>query len=254
MSLLQETRSIQSQFALFCRTGEKVDLPGTKPGRIEHYRKLIFNILLENLESAFPITHKFTNNSTWTTMVHRFFSSHDCQSYQVWQIAGEFCDFAIQENFSETYQIRCLNDLLKFEWEEMRIYNMEDVEVEAHSSEGAFLTDHIILHPEHKILHLQYPVHLYSPSKAMQRAGQYFVLLYRDQETGNVQFIDLSVWFAIVIEQISSQKIVLRDLISQAPAIFGSINLEHLTVETLNFLEELRKARFLLGFKKQHQL
>ena len=135
----------------------------------------------------------------------------------------------------------------------MRIYNMEDLTFETHNSEGAFLTDQIVFNPEHNILHLQFPVHLYNPAEANSKKGQYFALLYRDPGTGNVQFIDLSVWFAIVVEQITTQKLNLQDLITQAPTLFGNINLEHLKVETLNFLEEMRKQHFLLGFKRSHQ-
>lgn len=145
-----------------------------------------------------------------------------------------------------------LHDLLKFEWEEMYVYNMEDLDAEPYGSSGVFLTDQIVFHPEHKILPLRYPVHICDPLEAGSKAGRYFVLLYRDQQTGNVQFIDLSVWFAIVVEQISLPKITLQELIEQAQNLFGTINLEHLTVETLGFLEELYKRRFLLGFRKQN--
>lgn len=252
MSLSQETRSIQSQLARFCRDGKTIELPGVKAGRIGHYRRLIMAILFENLEAAFPITYKYTDNETWSAMVHKFFKDHNCQSYQVWSIAGEFCDHAIRENFAEIYKIPYLNDLLKFEWEEMCVYNMEDLEIESHGSTGAFLTDQIIFNPEHKIIPLQYPIHIFDPLEASSKMGRYFVLLYRDPQTGNVQFIDLSIWFAVMIEQINLQKATLQDLINQAPDLFGSLNLEHLTVETLNFLEELRKRRFLLGFRKQN--
>jgi hypothetical protein len=249
MSLLQETKEIQSKMALFCRTGSFVELPGLTPNRFHHYRRLVYNIIQENLDSSFPIAHEYIENAKWMDMVKTFFSVHNCQSYQVWQIPGEFYDYAVKHNFSEKYQIDYLNDLLKFEWEEMFVYNMEDVSTEDFNENGDLLSDVIVLNPEHKLLQLDYPVHLNDPKTAVEKKGNYFVLLYREQESGKVQFIDISVWYALVIEQLSLGTIKLIDLLNEAPKLFGDINLEELTTSTVGFLEDLKKRKFVLGFK-----
>lgn len=251
MSLLQETKNIQSQMALFCRTGRSVELPGLTPDRFHHYRRLIYNIVQENLESSFPIAFEYIAVEKWNSMVHHFFSEHNCQSYQVWQLAGEFYDFALSENFAVNYQIDYLNDLLKFEWEEMVVYNMEDVAADDYTESGDLLNDRLVLNPEYKLLQLQYPVHVLNPVMAAEQKGNYFVLVYREQSTGKVQFMDLSVWYALVIEQLAAQAVSVSDLIAEAPVLFGPINLNTLRETTLHFIETLRAKHFVLGFKKQ---
>ena len=250
MSLLQETKDIQSKLALFCRTGESIDLPALTPNRLHHYRRLVCNVILDNLESSFPIAYEYIEKEKWQGMVYDFFSQHNCKSYQVWQIAGEFCEYAIKEDFATKYQIEYLNDLLQFEWDEMVVYNMEDISPHNYSDTGDPLDNAMVLNPEHKLLQLHYPVHLHNPITAIEKKGNYFVLLYREPRTGKVQFVDLSLWYAIVIEQIGSQEIVLKDLLKEAPNLFGAINIEDLTKTTFAFIRELQARKFILGFKK----
>jgi uncharacterized protein len=250
MSLLQETKDIQSKMALFCRTSETIDLPGLTPNRLHHYRRLVYNIILDNLESSFPIAFEYIDKEKWEAMVFDFFSHHNCQSYQVWQIPGEFYEYANRQDFASKHQLDYINDLLKFEWEEMLVYNMEDITPENYSDDGDPLKDIMVLNPEHKLLQFQYPVHLHKPVIAGKKKGNYYVLLYREQLTGKVQFIDLSPWYALVIEQLGSQEITLKTLIDEAPNLFGDIDLEDLTETTYAFISELRARDFILGFKK----
>ncbi len=256
MSLLPETKNIQSEMALYCRTGNPVELPGTTPNRFHHYRRLVYNIIQENLESSFPIAFEFIEEEKWQHMLNDFFSKHNCQSYQVWQVAGEFYEYAVKNNFTEHYQIPFLNDLLKFEWEEMVVYNMEDVAPSKYKTRGDVLNDLLILNPEHKLFQLKYPVHLYKPTLAVEKAGSYFILLYREQETGKVQFVDLSVWFALVIEQLGTGDAVkcakekINNLLNEAPKLFGNIDLESFKKTTLEFIDDLKNKKFILGFKK----
>jgi hypothetical protein len=55
MKLLEETIRIQEAFGAYCRTGSEADMPGLTPGRIQHYRRLISNVVYDTLEKAFPI-------------------------------------------------------------------------------------------------------------------------------------------------------------------------------------------------------
>jgi hypothetical protein len=248
MSLLPETKLIQSNIALFCRTGNEIELPGVTPYRMHHYRRLVFNIIQDNLESSFPIAYKYIDSEKWMMMVNDFFSDHACQSYQVWQIAGEFFDYAVKENFAEKFKLDFLNDLLKFEWEEMLIYNMEDVLPKAFKANGDIVNDVLVINPEHSLLQLKYPIHIYNPIEAMEHIGNYFVLLFREQHTGKVQFMDISVWFALLIEQISKNGFSLKSLLSEAPEIFGNIDLTMLTKTTIEFINDLKSRNFVLGY------
>ena len=247
MSLLPETRTIQNKMAMYCRTGNEIELPGVTPNRFHHYRRLVFNIIQDNLESSFPIAYKYIDTGKWNSMLNEFFSEHKCRTYKVWQIAGEFYEYAVQENFAVKFQLPFLNDLLKFEWEEMVVYNMEDLSPKPFKKNGDIWNDLLILNPEHKLLQLHYPVHLYDPIIAQEKPGNYFVLLYREKETGSVQFMDLSVWFALVVEQLNKGELSLNTLINEAPAIFGEIDLKELTKTTFAFIDDLGNRHFILG-------
>jgi hypothetical protein len=166
----------------------------------------------------------------------------------VWQIAGEFYEYAVAENFAERFQLPFLNDLLKFEWEEMEVYNMEDISPKPYQIIGDPLNDLLIVHPEHKLLQLKYPVHLYNPVMAKEKTGNYFVLLYREHETGRVQFMDISVWFALVIEQLHIGNLTLKTLLNEAPQLFGDIDVKELTKTTLAFITDLKEKKFVLGY------
>lgn len=250
MSLLQsETKEVQSRMAMYCRTGEQVDLPGVAPNRLHHYRRLVYNIIQDNLESSYPIAFKYLKKEIWQEIVKSFFSQHPCQSYQVWQIPGEFYDYCLKSNMAGNYQLPFLNDLLRFEWEEMVIYNMEDKKFSDFKKEGDPLSDFIIINPEFQLLPLQYPVHLFNPLLANDKKGQYYVLLYRDLVTGSVKFMDVSVWFALVVEQLSKAEITLKELIQEAPKLFGNVNVEELTRTTLTFVKDLTNKGFVLGYK-----
>ncbi len=248
MSLLPETKTIQSAMAMYCRTGDEITLPGVTPNRIQNYRRLVFSVIEENIEAAFPIAFKYIDAEKWTVMLNDFFRNHKCQSYQVWQIAGEFYEYALAENFAEKFQLPFLNDLLKFEWEEMVIYNMEDISPKPYQIIGDTLNDLLIVNPEHKLLQLKYPIHLYNPVTAKEKMGNYFILLYREYETGRVQFIDISVWFALVIEQLHAGNLTLKTLLNEAPQLFGDIDIEELTKTTLAFITDLRDKKFVLGY------
>lgn len=182
-------------------------------------------------------------------MVSEFFSKHKCQSYQVWQIAGEFYDYAVKENFAEKYHIPYLNDLLQFEWEEMAVYNMEDRSPGPFTPAGDFLKDAMVLNPEHALLQLHYPIHRFNPLTALEKKGNYFVLLYREQASGRVQFLDLSPWCALLIEQLAAQNATVAGLLEEAPNVFGAIDPGDLKESTLVFLNELSRREFILGFK-----
>lgn len=250
MSLLPETRKIQSGMALYCRTGSETSIPGVTPNRFHHYRRLIFNVITEHLESSYPITVEYVPSQIWNEMLVEFFGNHACQSYQVWQIAGEFYQYALEANLKAKYNLVFLDDLLKFEWEELRLYNMEDIAYPAYNLQGNIITSPIVINPEHELLHLNFPVHKQTPHKSISNPGDYYILMYREKETGKIQFMEISVWHALMIEQFSQANVSLEKLLKEAPKIFGKIDVEELKMSSIHFLNHLKEKSFVLGYGK----
>lgn len=248
MNLLPDTYRIQQNFSKYCRTGKKTDLPGIPANRLKHYRRLVFNVIRDTLESAFPIACNNIPARKWDKMLQDFFSNHHCQSYQMWKLPLEFYTYAVEHSWEEVYALPYLNDLLSFEWAEMEVYNMEDVPVAPYQLDGNWLEDELVLNPEFRLLALAYPVHLIAPVKELiAKKGTYYVLVYRLPGSGEVQFIDLSPWLAFTVEQLA-QGNPLSALLAFAPSL-NLTDIPSLQKDTLVFLKQMQQQHFVMGFK-----
>lgn len=249
MSLLPDTHSIQSQLAKYCRDGVAVELPGSKAERLPQYRRLVFNIIQDNIESAYPIAYKYLDTEIWNELVYDFFSMHECQSYQVWKLPKEFMEFVVANNYQEKHQLPFLNDLLAFEWAEMDLYNTADIPYEYGDVNGDIFNGQIRFNPEHLIIPLKFPVHMAPPAKALELKDNYFVLLFREKESGKIQFVDLSVWYAFLVEQISLNEVTVSELLDYAPQLFGTIPLDELKTSTEQFIQSMIEKKFIAEIK-----
>ncbi len=250
MLLKTETYQHQSKLAKYCRDGKPVEIPGTTEGRLPTYRRLVYNVVKDSLESAYPIAFSFFEEETWEEMVYQFFSEHACQTPQVWKLPFEFYEFAVEKDFAGKYQVSFLNDLLYCEWLEIEIYMMKDIPYPAHRKEGDWFNDQIILNPEHKLIRLKYPVHLKNPKDISEdQKGDYFLLLFREEDTGKVQFINLSVLFTFLIEKIIEADKKLEEIILDVIYFFGVNDEQLLRTKIIEFLNNLKEKGFVAGFK-----
>lgn len=247
MNLLPETHNIQSKLAVYCRNGIQPVMDGITPNRLHHYHRLVTSIIEDNLSSSFPIAYENVTTEHWNEMVTDFFSEHACQSYQVWKLAGEFYEYVLDNKYAEKLQLPYLNDLLKFEWVEMEVYNREDIPYPTYNKEGNLLVEKIIINPEFELLALGYPIHLEKVITAQHKPGNYFVVLYREKDTGKVQFVDLSVWFAFVIEQLAISPITMNELLLMAKQLFANADMVVLKETTIKFIEEMYHKKLIIG-------
>ena len=250
MLLKTETYNQQNKFVKYCRNGKKVSILGAVPERLPHYRRLVFNVIKDTLETTFPIAFQYIDSKIWDEMVYTFFSIHKCNDPQVWRMPNEFVDFCEEENYSEKFTLPFLNDLLRFEWMEVEVYMMEDIEYPTNIYTTILLQSKIAVNPEHKIIKLEYPVHMEKPFDAINKKGNYFLLLFREKESGRVQFSNLSVLFAFLIENISIAEKTLEEILTDILYLFGINDLKMLQTKVFKFLEELKTQGFILGSLK----
>lgn len=251
MLLKTETYNQQSKLAQYCRTGIASDILEVKANRLPHYRRLVFNVVKDALETTFPIAFKFLQSEVWEEIVYNFFCLHNCQHTQVWRMPEEFYQFCRNESYTATYDLPYLNDLLYFEWLEAEMYVMEDLEYPNFSENTNWLKGKIAVNPEHKIIKLEYPVHFQIPDEAVKNKGNYFLLLYREKETGKVQFVNLSILFTFLVENIVLQEKTLEEIFNDILHIFGINNLDLLQKEAFKFLEDLLQRGFVLGILQE---
>ena len=248
--LHKDTYNQQSNLAHYCRTGELLPIKGLTDNRVHHYRRLVYNVIDDTLQSAFPLTVDLLSKEEWNGLVNTFFNSHECKSTSIWQMPFEFYQFVERSELELKSKYVLLEELLLFEWTEIEVYMMEDKTFPAARINGDWLNDSISFNPEFKLLQLNYPVHLKNPNEiSKDDAREHYVLIFRKPDTGKVQFIDLSFFFAWLIEKLNGSDETLNDLLTDAEKIF-LIEKEILLNNTLPFLEDLKQKQFILGFRK----
>jgi hypothetical protein len=109
--------------------------------------------------------------------------------------------------------------------------------------------DLLVLNPEHELVHLQYPVHLKEAKHITAKdKGDYFLVMFREPDSGDVQFMQLSPALAMMIELLEEKPMSVTAL---AMEICGELQLE-LTQDILNmtqlFTDQGLQNKLIAGF------
>jgi hypothetical protein len=239
----------QKKFAFYCRTGNYKRLSGTTPNRIKHYRNLVWNVIEDSLQTAFPLSYKLLGINEWNKLVQDFFSNHNCKAFQVWKMPVEFYAYFSSKDLSLKNKYPFLQNLLLFEWKEIEIFMLEDTLVEKFHSRGNVLIDDLILNPDYELLQLDYPVHIKRAGDiTTEDKGNYFLLIFRNPENFEVQFIDIGIPHVWLIEHIIQEKKSVYHLTKQASETFQT-NEKDLLQHFETFLKQMQEQKFILGFK-----
>lgn len=246
-----KTSTIEQQILLanYCRTGIKPEMIGVKEENLHHYRRLVFNIAQDTLETAYPITHSFLKKEQWDDLTYQFFAEHKCNTTQVWRMPLEFYNYCKEKNIKEQLLLPFFDDLLHFEWLELEVHTMDDIPYPSYNELGSWLHDEIAVNPEYKLAAFEYPVHTTAPSDDLEsKKGNYYFLIYREKESGNVQFMDLSMLHVFILENIR-EGMRLEKILIEANTLFQLNDLELLKNHAMIFMEDLKQRQFILGFK-----
>jgi uncharacterized protein len=249
---LSKTHHYQSALAGYCRTGKYEPIPGVRSRHVVHYRRLVYNVVEDMLQSAFPLTHHLLSKKEWTTLIDEFFSHHPCQSPQVWYMPKELYLYIAGHEHPLLIKYPFLKELLLFEWMETELFMMDDKPV-SYNSTGDLLSDWLILNPEHQLQYFQYPVHLKKAKQiTIADKGDNYLVMFRDPETGRVQFMNISPALVRMVELLKEAPMnmeTLTDRVGQelqvqiTPDVSGMIR---------QFLTEALKNRLIIGFKATH--
>ncbi|MGZ4099672.1 MAG: HvfC/BufC N-terminal domain-containing protein [Bacteroidia bacterium] len=247
--LKKDTHHQQSLLAGYCRDGiVPADLLEINKDNLHTYRRLCYNIAADVIETAYPITYSFLETEIWDKLVRGFYAEHKCQTPQVWRMPLEFYDYCLEKNLTEKLSIPFLNDLLYFEWLELDVHTMEDIEYPKTKLKGDWMNDRIAMNPEYRLIKLSYPVHTMAPTEGLaEKKGDYFLLIYREKESGNVQFIDLSMFYTYILENLING-VLLKDILVEANSIFQINDIKLLKDRSLEFIEDLKRRNFVVGF------
>lgn len=246
--LLNETIDIQNRVARYCKTGIEEDIPGVTKNRLHNYRRLIYNIVDDTMSTAFPITKEWLNSNEWDMLVSDFLANHPAQTPQVWKLPSEFYSFVKRNSYAERFNKEALNDLLFIEWVEIEVHTTPDITVSGYKRDGDLLGDKLVLNPHFRLIQLAYPVHNYHAAEASKNRGNWYLLIYRNQVTNAVHFMQLSQLYVFIIEQLTDNPLSVDDFVPLINIAFG-IDDESTLLDNLKpFVESLVAKTVILGY------
>lgn len=247
MPLKKETHKIQTKLANYCKTGLEVTIEGAKQERLHHYRRLTYNIIKGALATAYPIAKETLTESEWITMVDDYFANYKMKTPYIWKMPFEFYTYCMGRNYDLKFNRPYLEELLYFEWMEIELHTMEDMAIPIYKEKGDLLRDKLVVTPEHELLVFEYPVHKYKGDDLLDKEGNYFVLIFRKNNTGAVRFINLSSFFALTLETLIDENTTLESAIKTSSEAFG-IDENQAIQHGLVFANDLVAQGFVLGF------
>ncbi len=208
-----ETFSLQNELVMFCRTGTEEPVT-SKQENTFHYRRLVINLVRDILTKAFPLTKELFGKENWEKSVKHFFSTHKCQTSQIWKMPKEFCEFYSVNPLPFEHHCPFVSELLLFEWMELELFMMEDEEIFPFKKEGNREKDIFVSNPEIRIMPLSFPIHKKKITKITEvDKGQFFVVFVRHHETKKVKFHDINYPMAEMLIRMNDEPTSLINLI-----------------------------------------
>jgi len=250
MKLRNETAEIQELLGNYCKTGVEVEIPGITEGRVHHYRRLVYNVVKNTMNQAFPISVASMDDDEWDKLVHEFFSKHPSTSTQIWKLPYEFYQYHLSKGTANRLKKPYLNDLLYFEWAEIEIHTMPDKNIDSYTASGNPLSDILVLNLEYEIIQLEYPVHTHAVKGIELQKGSYFVLLYREQGTGHVKFLELSVLHAFILTRIFETGESIQSFKGEIAQLAQVESEKYLNDYLIGFVNNLIDRQMILGYRK----
>jgi len=250
--LLPETKDIQTKLGNYTRTGILPEIPGIHTGHVKHYRRLVFNVIKNNIFKAFPIAAKVIGKEQFTGMIDEFFRTHNAKTSQVWLLPGEFYEFAMANNWNTKFDMPWLTDLLLFEWIEIKVHTMPDGSRPNTQITGGILTTKLAINPDFELISLSYPVHILPVKKAASKKGVYYLLIFRNPDSGKVHFVNLSILHAILIKNLANNKETLDKILPKLAKKFNISDNFQLQSVIVSFIKDLLNQQFVLGFLQQN--
>lgn len=200
MSQLPKTQSFidtQYQFAAFLRDPDNQPMPhNIEPRRMAIYRELFYNNIEGFISNGFPVLRQIFSNEDWHSMIRDFMIKHHCKTPVFHEISREFLAYLEDERDNANDPV-FIQQLAHYEWVELALSVLDDVESENESITYHANQDSLALHFKTSRLAwpliYNYPVHQIGPDfqPNEQTSSPVHLLVYRS-ETDNITFLELN--------------------------------------------------------------
>lgn len=199
MTLAEQQRA----FAAHLRDPEHVPAPaGIEPRRMDIYRELFFNNLVDLLGGSFPVARRVLGNDRWRRLVREFYASHRAHTPYFLELPGEFVEWQAKRAARAADEPAFLPELLHYEWVELALAVREECLPDPVAAGGADPLDlPLAVSPLAWPLAYRWPVHRLGPDyqPAEPPMAPTFVVVYRDR-ADIVQFLEIGAETAGLLE------------------------------------------------------
>lgn len=237
---------MQSDLAAYCKDGKLRTIEGIREDRLHHYRRLVYNITADALESAYPITRTILTENHWSQMVDEFIAEHKAQHAQLYLMPGELLEFALEKRYAEKFDVPYLMDLLQFEWVEVLVHSMADCDESDVQPIEDVLNDILIVTPYHKILVLDFPVHQLKSANIYGLNEKSYHLVHREK-SGTVQYTLLNELTYHLINELTSTNKSLIEILSPLVGNMEINEKQNFLNGAIQFVQKLIEREIIIG-------
>ncbi len=235
MSQLQEVEKFWAQVCFD---------PNYQPeGRFKTYRELVYQGMADVLTSICPVAHAILSESEWRQIFWEFLQNSPPRSAILRQLPAEVSRFLREHDYGLKSRYPFLAELMEYEYLEVQVRF-------APESQNVIVPGLLQLNPAHVLRHYTWPVHYISEENCdpeILPRGDYFLLLWRDPQTLEVRFMEVSSLVAGLLEILSSGATEGREVLEQLAQTLEVESGEEFLNEGFALLENFHQKGILLS-------
>ena len=153
--------------------------PGLPARPVAIYGELLFNNVVEFLDTCFPLCQQTLGEVRWRRLARRFFRDWPSQTPWFREIPREFLSFLAAEDAALRLPA-WFHELAHYEWAELAV-DMMDCTIPTHQVDGDLMHSPVVTNPAQLNLSYQWPVHRIGPSYRPRRPQPTQLVVYRDR-------------------------------------------------------------------------
>jgi uncharacterized protein len=201
MSLAERQRA----FAAHLRDPDHVPAPAdVEPRRMQVYRELFFDNLVEFLGGTFPVARKILGPERWKRLVRDFYAHHRAHTPYFLELPREFMEW-IPARGAREGEPAFLSELAHYEWVELALAVSEEEPPSRAAADGDPLDLPLEVSPLAWPLAYRWPVHRIGPEQqpAEPPAVPTFLVVHRD-DSDKVEFLEIGAETARLLEALEA--------------------------------------------------
>lgn len=243
---------LNEKLALYCGDGIiPIFRKNLKQSKNINFDNDIIKIISGSMKNAFPQTVQTISSKHWELIISDFYLTHNYKSFHFLTLPYDFYIFATESNYENKLSLPFLNDLMYYEWIVLDTkISFQNIQKNKYSESGDFMNDIIIISPNHHIIQLTYPIHKYTPNESINQQGIYNLLIYTNQNNGQVKTIEMSDKEAYILGMIDTHKKDINTIIQELADDNQDYNYFKNIKEIKLFFNILYEYGIVLGYKK----